>query len=403
MASELFDGAPVVKRRRLMAYVGERLEGFARIDDATVNLPPFGCCRFSAYAHAKGAMISSSKRADQTFGSMPWHSLDALMLVRDTFDGGCIVYICPIEALFESRTIGHHGVRWADVERLATFRKTLAPGDPTLATRDAPDFLEIVWRNADARGYRDQIPAWVWLDGGQTGPLEHPVRDAHGGLHRARCSVSLPPGAPDSIDLKYRDDEPPNSVWGCYAGVTRLVIGPSGHPERVLWIAPGGEPEDLVPLLRFERQRSAEAEAIRLASDLLDIETGKHKPTQRPALIDARLGQGQFRAALDKRWRESCALTGLTVRAALRASHIRAWKDSTDDQRLDANNGLLLAAHVDALFDRHLLSFERDGKVVWSDLVPECERERLKLPRELRNELRPEEWIYLKDHRGTLK
>lgn len=38
--------------------------------------------------------------------------------------------------------------------------------------------------------------------------------------------------------------------------------------------------------------------------------------------------------------------------ALLRASHAKPWKDSSDAEHLDVYNGLLLAVHLDALFDR---------------------------------------------------
>ncbi|CAM5798368.1 HNH endonuclease [Rhizobacter fulvus] len=43
------------------------------------------------------------------------------------------------------------------------------------------------------------------------------------------------------------------------------------------------------------------------------------------------------------------------------ASHIKPWRDSSNVERLDPTNGLLIAVHVDKLFDRHLLSFELQG------------------------------------------
>jgi hypothetical protein len=67
-------------------------------------------------------------------------------------------------------------------------------------------------------------------------------------------------------------------------------------------------------------------------------------------LIDARLGQGKFRSDLEAEWNDQCAVLGLTTRALLRASHIKPWSQSTDSERLDPANGILLAAHIDALF-----------------------------------------------------
>lgn len=98
-----------------------------------------------------------------------------------------------------------------------------------------------------------------------------------------------------------------------------------------------------------------------LLSDLAKV-TGSTSPsTERKAMAMARIGQGRFRADVTALWRngEVCALSGLEVPEMLVASHIKPWRDSTDEERLDPANGLLLAAHIDSLFDRHLLSFEK--------------------------------------------
>lgn len=118
---------------------------------------------------------------------------------------------------------------------------------------------------------------------------------------------------------------------------------------------------------RFEELLAgfAQSEAEQIAEDLEDIRSRVPNATQRQALIQARIGQGRFRAEVTKMWGkgEICALTGISLPQMLIASHILPWRDADDAQRLDPANGLLLAAHVDALFDRHLLSFEqaRDG------------------------------------------
>ena len=59
------------------------------------------------------------------------------------------------------------------------------------------------------------------------------------------------------------------------------------------------------------------------------------------------------------------------------ASHIKGWADSTDSEKLDENNGLLLCAHHDALFDKHLISFDDDGNVVVSTQLSATECDHL--------------------------
>lgn len=48
----------------------------------------------------------------------------------------------------------------------------------------------------------------------------------------------------------------------------------------------------------------------------------------------------------------------------LRASHAKPWKDANDAERLDVYNGLLLAAHLDAAFDKGLITLDENGVVI---------------------------------------
>lgn len=99
------------------------------------------------------------------------------------------------------------------------------------------------------------------------------------------------------------------------------------------------------------------------ADDLLEdlAQIGREVPdeTEREILAKARVGQGRFRAELVAAWGkgEACALTGLDIPEMLIASHIKPWRESSNRERLDPMNGLLLAAHADCLFDRYLMSF----------------------------------------------
>ncbi|MHC2148319.1 HNH endonuclease [Pseudomonas sp. 210_17 TE3656] len=89
--------------------------------------------------------------------------------------------------------------------------------------------------------------------------------------------------------------------------------------------------------------------------------------TTREALVKARIGQGAFRTGLLKRWEKKCALTGLKNPNLLVASHIQAWALADNHARLDTDNGLLLATHIDRLFDCGLISFGENGQLLISD------------------------------------
>lgn len=91
--------------------------------------------------------------------------------------------------------------------------------------------------------------------------------------------------------------------------------------------------------------------------------------TERKGLVTSRVGQGAYRKRIIHRWEYKCAVTGFSKLDILIASHIVPWADSTDNERLDVHNGLLLSPTYDALFDRHLISFENDGKIILSDSI----------------------------------
>lgn len=115
----------------------------------------------------------------------------------------------------------------------------------------------------------------------------------------------------------------------------------------------------------------------------------------------ARLGQGTFRRKLERRWECACALTGLAEPAVLRAAHIKRWADSDHTERLDADNGLLLRADIDALFEVGLIRFADDGRIDLTRLS-EATVQALGLKRTMRLRDRPNaaQRAYLQQHRA---
>ncbi len=88
-------------------------------------------------------------------------------------------------------------------------------------------------------------------------------------------------------------------------------------------------------------------------------------PAVKTQLINARRGQGVFKTNV-KLNEKSCRVTGVNDPRFLIASHIKPWKDSNDEEKLHGCNGLLLAPHVDRLFDRGMITFTDDGQMLVS-------------------------------------
>lgn len=89
--------------------------------------------------------------------------------------------------------------------------------------------------------------------------------------------------------------------------------------------------------------------------------------TERTREVRQRIGQDVFREALMDLWQGRCAVTGIPFPPELlRASHAKPWAKATDAERLDPFNGLLLATHLDAMFDSGLIGFDEQGRLIAS-------------------------------------
>ena len=113
--------------------------------------------------------------------------------------------------------------------------------------------------------------------------------------------------------------------------------------------------------------------------DFLCATEGLPSATEAERLVVQRIGQQIFRDRLMTYWYGRCPLTGITDPALLRASHIVPWKSCRNDaERLAIHNGLLLSALWDAAFDRGLVTFDDDGRPVFSHSLSELAQSELR-------------------------
>ena len=90
--------------------------------------------------------------------------------------------------------------------------------------------------------------------------------------------------------------------------------------------------------------------------------------TDRLAIIRARKGQGLFKERVGK-IESRCRITGVENPVHLVASHCKPWRDSTNEERLNGENGLLLTPSIDHLFDRGFIGFEDNGRLIISPVA----------------------------------
>lgn len=115
----------------------------------------------------------------------------------------------------------------------------------------------------------------------------------------------------------------------------------------------------------------------------LELDTPGLKTDEREAVVKVRFGQGGFRDALlnYKNHGAKCWMSGIEDKRLLIASHIKPWSHCKEasDARGCLDNGLLLSALWDAVFDAGLISFDADYKVVASSALSETARSALNL------------------------
>lgn len=126
--------------------------------------------------------------------------------------------------------------------------------------------------------------------------------------------------------------------------------------------------------------------------------------TERQGLVTSRVGQGAYRKSIIHRWDYQCAVTGFDKLEVLIASHIVPWAESTNNERLDPDNGILLSPTYDALFDRHLISFDHTGRIILSDGIESQAYQKIGVTgRESIKNLSMENQVYLERHRQSIQ
>ena len=113
--------------------------------------------------------------------------------------------------------------------------------------------------------------------------------------------------------------------------------------------------------------------------------------TEREAVIKARIGQGVFRENLIRKYDGRCIVTGASDKRILIASHIKPWSVCSNEQRLSADNGLLLSPLYDKLFDIGLITFSEDGQIICSKELENKNIDLLKIERNKKYDLKTSE------------
>ncbi|MBI9056773.1 MAG: HNH endonuclease [Labilibaculum sp.] len=90
----------------------------------------------------------------------------------------------------------------------------------------------------------------------------------------------------------------------------------------------------------------------------------------RSTYVKTRVNQNFFRQVILANYHSKCAVTGIDLPQLLIASHILPWAENKEE-RLNPANGICLSALYDKAFDKHLISFDEDYRMILSTNLKE--------------------------------
>lgn len=118
-------------------------------------------------------------------------------------------------------------------------------------------------------------------------------------------------------------------------------------------------------------------------------------------LVKVRLAQQKFRKNVFD-INNKCIITDCVDESLLIASHIKPWAQSTELEKIDGYNGLLLTPTYDRLFDKGLMTFGENNQIIYSPKLSQNSKECLHLLQVVKFDFHQKHKIYLKYHRDNI-
>lgn len=137
--------------------------------------------------------------------------------------------------------------------------------------------------------------------------------------------------------------------------------------------------------------------------DKIELESSNIEEKYRKDFIKTRIGQGKFRDMLIEKHGCKCAICNLGIKELLIASHIKEFAECQNGEHIDVSNGLLLCANHDKLFDKHLITFDKLGKIQISKMITPDDYNKLNIGNETKIDNRYYNDQYMEFHRKKLR
>ncbi|MFE0620055.1 HNH endonuclease [Priestia aryabhattai] len=158
---------------------------------------------------------------------------------------------------------------------------------------------------------------------------------------------------------------------------------------------------ELQRLWKFKNGSIRNELTANVVSDMGSFLNSEMTETEKEQVIKSRIGHSAFKKALlsiDKK----CRLCSVSDERFLIASHIKPWSESSNQERLDVNNGLLLCPNHDSLFDKGYISFDEYGIILISASLGETTKVFLNINETMKITMNESQQKYIHWHRENL-
>ena len=155
--------------------------------------------------------------------------------------------------------------------------------------------------------------------------------------------------------------------------LTQKGMANASATDRRVWAEYLQAPDAVLRAYAQQTSRPHTAQGFADRQAAFEARQGERPVTEHPR----RIGQSFFREMILTSYKSCCAITGLDSPALLNASHIVGWAEDSSI-RLNPCNGICLNALHDRAFDRHLITFDPEYRMMIAPDLPGATREQLR-------------------------
>ena len=122
---------------------------------------------------------------------------------------------------------------------------------------------------------------------------------------------------------------------------------------------------------------------------------------EKDAIVKTRVNQSIYREKLIN-MHKKCCLCGVKDTRMLVASHIKPWRYSEPEEKVDVYNGLLLCPNHDKVFDIGLITFSNQGEIIVSNKLSSADKISINLRDDMKIMLSEKSVKYMEYHRKNI-